>query len=472
MKVQKSKIKKIHFVGVKGVGVAPLALIAKEAGISVTGSDVEEIFITDEELNSAKVKVFTDFDPKNVEGADLVVTTGAHGGFSNVESLAAKDAGIPVISQAEALGRFMDGKVFGRKFDGVVICGSHGKTTTAAMLATVLKVNGMDPTYAIGTGKVPSLGPSGHFGSGKYFVAEGDEYVVDIENDRTPKLLLLRPKYVVVTNVDFDHPDVYQSIDEIRKVLLTFANMLPSDGLLISSGDGPEDKKFLSSYKGRKISFGSSLANDIHLKRISMNDQQMFFWVESGSTLLGEFSVQVFGEQNATNALSCIAFGLEIGMSVEDIKKGLADYRGSKRRSEFVGRTKNDALVYDDYAHHPEEIKRTTNAFKAAFPKKKIVVIFQPHMYSRTKKLLEQFISSLSLADEVIISEIFPSFREEQDPNFSAKQISDQIRNKSVFQKTLADVVEYADKKDYQKDTVILTMGAGDIYKVAYELIK
>ncbi len=454
------------------MGLAPLALIAKQAGFEVTGSDVSEEFITDQELVSAKVKIFKEFDPRNVEGADLVITTGAHGGFSNIENKKAKEKGIPVISQAEALGRFMEGNILGRKFEGIVVCGSHGKTTTTAMLSTVLSENGLDPSFAIGTGSVPSLGASGRFGAGKYFIAEGDEYVVDIENDRTPKLLLLRPKYIIVTNVDFDHPDVYKSTDEIREVLLKFANTLPEDGFLIACGDSLEDKKLLDSYQGKKISFGMSSSNDIHIKRVSMNEEQMFFWVESGSTMLGEFSIQVFGEQNATNALSCIAFGLEIGMSLENIRKGISFYKGSKRRSEFVGRTKNDSLIYDDYAHHPEEIKKTINAFKTAFPKKKLVVIFQPHMYSRTKKLLEQFISALSLADEAIILEIFPSFREMHDPNFSAKQISDQIRHKSVFKKTIEDVVEYADKKNYEKDHIILTMGAGDVYKVAYKLIK
>ena len=465
------KIKKIHFVGIKGVGVAPLALIAKDAGIDVSGSDVEEVFITDRQLIDAGIKIFSGFNPENVSGADLVITTGAHGGFSNVESIAAKEKGIPVISQAQALGLFMNGEIFGKKFEGVAVCGSHGKTTTSSMISTVLKVAGMDPSYAIGTGHIPSLGSSGHLGSGKYFIAEADEYVVDIENDRTPKLFFLSPRFIVVTNVDFDHPDVYKSIEEVRKVFLEFAERLSQNGLLIACGDSLEDKKLLSEYKGRKISFGASPVNDINIKKVSMNDQQMFFWVESKGTLLGEFSTQVFGEQNAINALSSIAFGLEIGLSVEQIKKGLASFRGSKRRSEFIGRTKNDAFVYDDYAHHPEEIKKTLAAFKNAFPKKRIVAIFQPHMYSRTKKLLEQFISSFSQADEVIISEIFASFREETDPSFSAKLISDGIGRKSAFKKSLEDVIEYADKKNYSGDTVLVVMGAGDVYKVAERLV-
>ena len=470
MKNQKNRIKKIHFVGIKGVGIAPLAIIAKEAGFDVAGSDIEEAFITDQEINDAGIQIFSGFDSKNIEGVDLVITTGAHGGFSNPESKSARERGITVISQAEALSKFMDGSFFGKDFFGIAVSGSHGKTTTAAIISTVLKENSLDPSYSIGTGNIPSLGKSGHFGRGKYFVGEEDEYVVDVDSDTRPKLLLLRPKVIIVTNVDYDHPDVYPSISELSAVFLEFANKLGEDGLLIACGDSIYDKKLLKDFGGRKISFGMSRTNDFYIEKVSMNEDQMFFWVRSNETLLGEFSMRVFGEHNAVNALSAIALGLEIGLSLDQIKKGLAVYKGSKRRSEYIGKTSGSALVYDDYAHHPQEIKRTLEAFKTSFPKKKIVAIFQPHMHSRTKKLLEQFISSFESADEVIITEIFSSFREKRDPKFSAKQIAEPIRNKAVFISSLSDVIKYADEKNYSSDTVIITMGAGDVYKIGSEI--
>ena len=462
------KIKKIHFVGIKGVGVAPLAIIAKEAGCIVTGSDVSDIFITDNALEG--IKIFSGFSEDNVGEVDLVVTTGAHGGLGNPECVFAKAKGIPVMSQGEALGKFINGDILGKKFDGIAVCGSHGKTTLSAIIATMLSENSMDPSYAIGTGSIKSLGKPGHFGKGQYFVAEADEYVVDIVYDKTPKLLLLDPKIIVTTNIDYDHPDIYPTMEDMLSTFVKFTKRLPPDGILIACGDSEEDKRLLNLFENRKISFGFSKFNDLHIKKVSMNDERVFFWPEYKGTIMGEFSMRVFGEQNAVNALGAIAVGLEIGMSLDQIKKGLKSYAGSKRRSEFIGKTLNGALIYDDYAHHPEEIKQTLVAFKKAFPRKRIVCVFQPHMYSRTKKLLEQFINSFKEADELVVSEIFPSFREEIDENFSAKLISDGVGNKSVFLKNTDDVVEYLNKKEYTDNTLILTMGAGDIYKVGEKI--
>jgi UDP-N-acetylmuramate--alanine ligase len=197
------KFKKIHFVGVKGVGVAPLAIIAKEAGLEVTGSDVPEEFITDAELAKAGITPLEGFNPSHVEGADLVIATGAHGGSQNIEVLAAKEKNIPVMTQGEALGQFQKGEILGKKFIGVSVTGSHGKTTTTAIISTILFENKLDPTFAIGTGEVPSLGSSGHFGHGEYFVAEADEYFADVATDPTPKFLYQDPKIILITKCRF-----------------------------------------------------------------------------------------------------------------------------------------------------------------------------------------------------------------------------------------------------------------------------
>lgn len=464
---------KVHFVGVKGVGLAPLAIIAKEAGFNVTGCDVGEEFITDIPLRNAGIVPLLGFVPNHVDGSDLVITTSAHGGLDNPEVKYAKKLGIKVLTHGEALAQFQNGEIFGRKFEGISISGSHGKTTTTAMLATVLFENRIDPSYAIGTGSIPSLTSCGHYGRGKYFVAEADEYVNDPIYDKRPKFLFQNPKIIIVTNIDYDHPDIFKDMAEIEKIFLSFANRLDEKGILIACGDGPENKKFIQKYLGKKITYGLSEENDYKLDRVSISGERMFFWVKKDNILLSEFTLQVFGEHNALNATAAIACALELGMSIEQIKKGLSQFSGSKRRSEFVGKLISGALVYDDYAHHPTEIKNTLVSFKKAFPNRRIVCIFQPHMYSRTKSLLPEFKKAFDACHEVIISEIFPSYREVIDPSFSAREISEGINKfgeKSIFIPTLMGVIEYVEQKKYDKDYLILTMGAGDVYKVSEKL--
>ena len=189
-----NKIKKIHFVGVKGVGMAPLAIIAKEAGFIVSGCDIDQQFITDAPLRKAEITPTLGFHKEHVKDCDLVITTGAHGGFDNVEVIEAKQQGIPVWTQGEAGGKFMNGEIFKRTFEGISVAGCHGKTTTTAMIATILKETRLDPTFLIGTGNIPSLGSCGHFGKGRYFVAEADEYATEPKYDKTPKFLWQKPK--------------------------------------------------------------------------------------------------------------------------------------------------------------------------------------------------------------------------------------------------------------------------------------
>lgn len=468
------KPKKIHFVGIKGVGVAPLAIIAKEAGIEVTGSDVSEEFITDRELKRAGIQVFEGFDKIHIEDVDLVITTGAHGGMENPEVIEAKAKNISVLTQGEALGKFQEGEVLGRKFSGISVAGSHGKTTTTAIISTILSENKLDPSFVIGTGDIPSLGSSGHLGRGEYFVAEADEYFADVKYDKTPKMLYQKPKIILVTNVDFDHPDIYPNIEELRSVFLDFANNLPTDGILVVCGDGNENRKFISIFNGNKKTFGLSPDNDYILEKIDFDSEKMFFWVKSGGTVLGQFSVNVFGEHNALNSLGAIVVCLELGLSVDQIKKGLAEFKGTKRRSESIGRLSSGIVLYDDYAHHPKEIKETLLSFRKSFPKHTIVTIFQPHMYSRTKTLFNEFVSAFENSDEVIITEIFPSFREPIDKNFSSKQIVDQLKlrgKKAAYFPRNFDVIEYLSSRSYPKNTVIITMGAGDIYKIGSEIL-
>lgn len=467
--------KKIHFVGIKGVGMTPLAIIAREAGIVVSGCDLAEEFITDESLRKANIEVLEGFDSSHIKNCDLIITTGAHGGYDNPEVIAAKNSAIPVLAQGQALGKFMNGEILGRSFEGISVSGSHGKTTISAMIATILKENNFDPTYLIGTGSVLSLGVPGHFGKGKYFVAEADEYATEPKYDKTPKLLWQRPVIGIITNIEFDHPDVYNSLDDLRNAFLKFANNIPSYGSLITCADDPEVRKLLSEYKGKTITYGFSKNNDFYVDKISIETDKMFFWVYAKDTLLGEFNLNVTGEHNAQNALCAIVTCLELGLSLEKIKKGLSAFKGSKRRFELVGKLNSGAVVYDDYAHHPTEIRNSLRALKRTFPNKKIVCIFQLHTFSRTKKLFEQFINSFEDAEVIILPDIFPSQREAHDNTVSSLLLSQAMaktHKQVLYIAKLEDVIKYVEQKGFDGNYVIITMGAGDVYKVGKELIK
>ncbi|OGH13299.1 MAG: UDP-N-acetylmuramate--L-alanine ligase [Candidatus Levybacteria bacterium RIFCSPLOWO2_02_FULL_37_10] len=467
------KIKSIHFVGLKGVGMTPLAIIAKEAGMKVTGSDIKEEFITDISLKNAGIAPFIGFSKENVKDADLVIATGAHGGLKNIEVLEAKKRGIPVWTQGQAVGEYMRGNLFKREFIGISVAGSHGKTTTTAMIATILAENNLDASFLIGTGSVPSLGAPGHFGKGKYFVAEADEYATEPESDLTPKFLWQNPKIEVFTNIEFDHPDIYKSVDEIREDFLRFANKIPKDGILIAGGDDKQIKELLKDYSGAKVTFGFSPVNDYVLEKVRYEDEKMFFWISAKGTSLGEFPLNAIGGFNISNALASIIAGVEVGLSLQNIKKAIGKYNGSKRRFEFIGRLKTGAKVFDDYAHHPTEIKKTLAAIRKNNSKSKIVCIFQPHTYSRTKALFSDFVTSFYDADTVILMAIYPSLREEKDSTVSSELLAQKISQTHrdvLFLPDESSVVEYIDKKKYGDNTIIITMGAGDVYKISEKL--
>jgi UDP-N-acetylmuramate--alanine ligase len=469
-----NKNKHIHFVGVKGVGMAPLAIIAKEAGFIVSGCDIDEQFITDEPLEKAGIKPIVGFNEEHVLDSDLVITTGAHGGFKNPEVLKAKSLGILVWTQGQAVGEFMKGGIFEKIFEGVSVAGSHGKTTTTAIIATILKENRMDPSFLIGTGSISSLGSCGHFGKGSVFVVEADEYATEPQFDKTPKFLWQRPKIGVITNIEFDHPDLYNSMIDLRKAFLDFANCIQKDGSLVACADDPETRLVLKEYGDRVITYGFSKSADYYIDKISIEPEKVFFWVNTKDASLGEFSLNVTGEHNALNALASIIVCLELGLSIENIKKGLLAFRGTKRRLEFVGNIPSGAMLYDDYAHHPTEIRKTLAAFKSSYPNKKIVCIFQPHTYSRTKSLFEQFVSSFNDADVVVIMDIFASSRENIDSSVSSKMLVEEIskmHKRALYLPNASDVVKYIGQENFGKDYILISMGAGNVYKIAKELI-
>lgn len=468
------KNKNIHFTGIKGVGMTPLAIIAKEAGFGVSGSDINEKFITDTALRNANIAPLIGFSPDNIKNIDLLITTGAHGGFDNPEVVEAKKRNIPVWTQGQAVGEFMKGEIFRKNFQGISVAGSHGKTTTTAMIATILKHSNLDPSYVIGTSEISSLGGlPGHFGNGKFFVAEADEYATEPQYDKTPKFLWQHPEILVITNIELDHPDFFENVEIMRKNFLSFTKNISSTGHLIICGDDEENKKMIKELDGKVITYGFSPNNDYIVDKFKEDNEKSFFWVSSKGTSLGEFMLSLPGEFNALNALAAIIAAIETGLSVDNIKSAIKNYKGAKRRFEYIGKLSTGALLFDDYAHHPTEIKKTLKAFHENYKNKKIVCIFQPHTYSRTKVLFDDFLNSFSFADTVVIADIYPSLREEKDPTVSSESLVKQmsrIHNNAIYMPEVKDVVEYISKNEFDENFVIVTMGAGDIYKIGEKL--
>lgn len=465
----------IHFVGIKGVGMTPLAVIAKEAGFTVTGSDIGDEFITDSALKKAGIHPHIGFSHMNIKTPDLVITTGAHGGFENIEVKTAKQKNIDVITQGEAVGLFMNGSIFDKDFIGISVAGTHGKTTTTGMIATILSENKLDPSYVIGTGDVSSLGSPGHFGKGKYFVAEADEYATEPKYDKKPKFMWQFPKIAVLTNIEFDHPDVYGTIEDIKHAYLRFLTQLSGKSVFIACGDDPEISSLLKDFSAgtqnvaQVIRYGFGKDNDFVLDKVHISGDHMFFTASSRGTVLSDFMIKVIGEHNAQNALASIIAALELGLSIEKIKKGLMTFAGSKRRLEYIGQLITGASVYDDYAHHPTEIKTTLHSLRVQYPNKKIIVIFQPHTYSRTKKLFEDFITSFASVDTVILVDIYSSLREVVDPEVSSQKLYESLKREhrnALYLQNLLDVIKYINQNRFRSDTVIVSMGAGDIYKI------
>ncbi len=478
----KGPIKKIFFVGIKGVGNTPLALIAKEAGIDVAGSDIGEEFITDLYLNKHDISLFDgfnqndilDFFGNNEKQECLVITTGAHKGFDNPQVIWAKENGFTVITQGQALAIFMSGEIFDRSTKGIAIAGSHGKTTISSLLATTMKALGVEPSYAVGTGELFPLGAPGHFGRGEYFVAEADEYVSEPVYDRVPKFLYQSPFYAIFNNIDFDHPDQFDSIDDVKKAFIEFAHNIRSGGTLFVNGDDKYLKEFPNVINKdiRIITYGTNLTNDYTITKIVSFGLRTQFTVLKKGRELGHFELHVPGKHNAKNALAVISLLSELGFDPQQIKICLMSFEGTKRRSEIVGHTKSGAVLIDDYGHHPLEISTTLAVIKGAYQDKKLVCVFQPHTYSRTKALLSDFGNAFKNADQLLLLPVFKSQRDTENDSLSKEAYVDAFqKNQNVrFFENFDNMVEYINKNYASSEYVIVTIGAGDVYKVAYAL--
>jgi len=463
-----NNIHSIHFTGIKGVGMTALACCAQDLGIKISGSDIDEVFVTDAILKKRRIKWLIDFKAKNINYPDLLITTGAHGGLANPEVTEAKKKDIPLMTHGEALGLFMKKKI------GISVCGVGGKTTTSAILATILRLSGLHPSYAVGVGEIFPLGAPGLYDKkGALFVAEADEYATSIGIDNRPRFSWQDPKFIICTNIEHDHPDVYKNINDIKKTFLKFFQKIPKDGYLIINGDNPHNLEVLNSYSGPSYTYGIGENNDWQVKNIKRKKGENTFSVYFKDKQIGNFKINIPGQFNILNATAAIALLSILKIPTHKIKEGLEQFKGTKRRFEFVDK-KNNIEIYDDYAHHPIEIKNTLKAARNWFGRnRRIIVIFQPHTYSRTKKLLHQFSQSFNDANEVIITKIYASAREKKDPKISGQILANAISkyHQRVNFVNNPQVLLKLIKKISQKKDIIITMGAGDVWKINKKIL-
>ncbi len=458
-------MKRIHFVGIKGVAMAALAVYYKEAGYLVTGSDVEEEFPTDDVLAKANISLFPDFDPRNIGGRmkpNLVIYTGAHGGKENEEVVEADALGIPTLPHGKALGFIMEGK------KQLSVAGSHGKTTTTAMIATILFHAGHDPSWAVGCGEIRGLGLPGHRGRGDVFVAEADEYVTDPGHDTTPRFLWQSPDVLVVTNIDYDHPDAYGSLKDVQDAFVKLQGRQKGMKLTIVNADDDASRVLT----GNVVTYGFSAKAEYQVRDVHFRDERTMATLMERGMKVGEFVLKVPGKHNALNAAAAAVACKHLGLSWEQISSGLRTFGGTKRRFEFVG-TIGGCRVYDDYAHHPKEIAATIAAAREWYPRHRIIAVFQPHTFSRTRALLSEFGRAFTGAHAVILTDIYASARETDTLGMTGKSLVEEIarHSQNVYFASGFEEVKKMLTARMQSGDVIIFMGAGNIYTWGRRLI-
>ncbi len=441
------KIQHIHFVGIGGIGMSGIAEVLVNLGYQVSGSDLKESAVT-QRLSALGVQVAVGHDAKCIEGAQVVVISSAVKG-DNPEVVAARAAKIPVIPRGEMLAELMRMKY------GIAIAGSHGKTTTTGMVAQVLSQGGIDPTIVIG-GKLGAIGSNAKLGKGPFLVAEADE--------SDGSFLLLSPTIGVITNVDREHLDHYKDLPEILDAFAQFGNKVPFYGSVFVCMDDPNVATLRPRLKRQVRTYGTNPQVDIRALDIRMEGWRALFRVRAFGEDLGEFSIGVPGHHMVLNALATIGVALELGVEREVIRASLASFTGADRRFQKKGE-RNGVTVIDDYGHHPTEIAATLAAARKGFPDKRIVVAFQPHRYSRTQALLEEFGRAFFDADVVLVTDIYAA-SEPPIPGLTGRSVVDAIlahgQRDASYVPRVDDLARALDEITQPGDLVV-TMGAGTI---------
>ena len=447
-------MKHIHLIGIGGTGISSIARVLLDKGFVVTGSDrILSPLALDLEIRGAHV--FEGHDAKNIEGADIVVRSSAIPD-TNVEVIAARQAGIPVLKRSDFLGSLLNDHI------GIAVAGSHGKTTTTALTAYSLNQLGLDPSYIIG-GVSKNLAGNAHAGQGKHFVVEADEY------DRM--FLGLNPDVILLTNVEYDHPDCYPTPADYLQAFVEFIHTLKPAGLLIACADYPNYVSLVSAKPAstRAFTYGLSETADYRAVNLKVNLSGGYdFDVIFKGALLCQVSLQVPGEHNVRNSLAVIAAVHALGLPAQKAAQNLAKFTGTGRRFDVIGEAW-DVTIVDDYAHHPSKIQATLSAARSRYPGRRLVAVWQPHTYSRTKALAADFIHSLANADVTIVTEVYPA-REPIEAFSSAELVQKMAGNESYYCKTLDDTVVFLEKKLLPGD-VVLVLSAGDADQVCRRIL-
>ncbi|MCP4681435.1 MAG: UDP-N-acetylmuramate--L-alanine ligase [Desulfobacterales bacterium] len=450
------KTKHIHFVGIGGIGMSGIAELLINLGYNISGSDLKDTSVT-RRLSSLGGHIFKGHKHQHVADADVVVYSSAVPA-DNPEILEAKDKNIPVIPRAEMLAELMRLKY------GIVIAGAHGKTTTTSMVASILTSANLDPSIIIG-GRLDIWGGSNaKLGQGDILVAEADE--------SDGSFMALSPAISVVTNVDHEHMDHYGSMKAIRDTFINFINKVPLYGTAILCLENEEIQRIIPLLKKNYLTYGLTSQADLRGMDLKTEKMGVSFDLIHHNRSLGRITVGLPGEHNALNAMAATAVALELDLGIDIIKKGLRNLGGLERRFQVKGE-KNGVTVLDDYGHHPTEIKATLKTARECWPEKRLIVVFQPHRYSRTKLLHDRFVISFNEADVLIVTSIYPA-GENAIEGVTAEWLAQGIReygHKEVIfsprqEDALSTILTLVKPED-----LVMTLGAGDVYQIGEKLL-
>ena len=451
-----SRCRRIHFVGIGGVGMSGLAELLMNLGYEVSGSDLSESETT-RRLETLGAKVSRGHAPGHIKQVDVLVYSSAIAS-SNPEVQAARVRKIPVIPRAEILAELM------RMRYGVAVAGAHGKTTTTSLVAAVMAEGGLDPTTIVG-GRVNSLGGNARLGGGDYLVAEADE--------SDGSFLRLTPTVAVVTNIDAEHLDHYGSFDAILDAFREFLNKVPFYGFSILCADDPHVRELIPLMDRKVVTYSLEGTADYTARDVKSAPNGMTFTAYQKEAQLGNLRLRLRGHHNVSNAMAAVAMGMEFGIHFEQIQRALGGFSGIQRRFELIGEV-NGTTVVDDYGHHPREIRAVLSAARGAWPARRVIVLFQPHRYTRTRDVLEEFFGAFDEADGLALLPIYAA-GEEPIPGVDARQIFQGVRDRGAVSVEMVNGLEEA--QDYLQQAVqpgdlVITLGAGDIWKAAPEFVR
>jgi len=458
-----AKIQQIHFVGIGGIGMSGIAEVLLNLGYKVSGSDLKQSGVT-QRLASLGAAIFEGHRAQNISGAEVVVTSSAIAG-ENPEVVEAHKLHMPVIQRAEMLAELMRLKY------GIAIAGMHGKTTTTSMVAAVLAGGGLDPTVVVG-GRVDAMGSNARLGKSQYLVAEADE------SDRS--FLKLSPILSVVTNIDREHMDCYRNMRDVKKTFLEFMNRVPFYGMIVACNDDPLLRRLLPEVQRRTVTYGTKRGSDFWVKLETGGSPAIAgasgplgrFRVSYRKKDMGEFTLHVPGVHNVLNATAAIAVGVGLDVDAEAIRAALDQFRGVDRRFQLRGRVAGVSVI-DDYGHHPTEVKATLAAARqCGF--NKIHVVFQPHRYTRTRDLMEEFTTAFADADSLLVLDIYAA-SEKPIEGISGERLARTIGEKggrdSQYVSSFADAVSSVAAAAHDGD-MILTLGAGSVAQLGPMIVE